>query len=152
MDETQVWSRAGRSCADHGLVGGRLCDGRLAKGRSCDDAKPSGKCARVDTRVARTKASTQGQIRWWTRKGRYDVSSGNCRWESGFKTVDLVRELKHRFGLVVRLIANKCYEDTFSTSYPSYPRSSGFRLRLRIFVWSPYIRSFAGSSNWPKAI
>ena len=51
MDETQVWSRAGRSRADRGLVGGRLCDGRLAKGRSCDDAKPRGKCARADTRA-----------------------------------------------------------------------------------------------------
>ena len=32
---------------------------------------------------------------------------------SGFKTADLVRESKRRFGLVVRLIANECYEDTF---------------------------------------
>ena len=69
----------------------------------------------------------------WTdaRKGRYD---GECTkvdtiavWEtangeecskhlilgSGFKIVDLVRESKRRTGLVVRLIANECYEDTF---------------------------------------
>ena len=32
---------------------------------------------------------------------------------SGFKTADLVRESKRRFGLVVRLIANEYYVDSF---------------------------------------
>ena len=57
--------------------------------------------------------NAQGQIKWRTRKGRYDGSLENCRWGSGFKTVDLVRESKRRFWLVVRLIANECYEDKF---------------------------------------
>ena len=34
-------------------------------------------------------------------------------WGVGFRTRDLVQESKHRFRLVVRLIANECYEDTF---------------------------------------
>ena len=37
---------------------------------------------------------------------------------NGFKTANLIRESKRRFGLVVRLIANKCYR-IFSTTYPS---------------------------------
>ena len=34
-------------------------------------------------------------------------------WEVGFKTADLVQESKRRFGLVVRLIANEYYMDSF---------------------------------------
>ena len=30
-----------------------------------------------------------------------------------YKTADLVQELKHRFGLIIRLITNKCNKDTF---------------------------------------
>ena len=46
---------------------------------------------------------------------------------SGFKTTDLVRESKRRFGLVVRLIANKCYRIR-SATYPSYLQPSGLCL------------------------
>ena len=59
-------------------------------------------------------------------KGRYDGylhkgSLRNCGWGRLFwmtnlekyKTADLIWESKRRFGLVVKLIANKYYEDTF---------------------------------------
>ena len=78
------------------------------------------------------EANAQGQIQWQTRKGSYKGylhkgSLGNCGWGRVFwttglekcKTADLVRELKRRFGLVVRLIAieyNKrllCYLSSF---------------------------------------
>ena len=45
--------------------------------------------------------------------------------ESGFQIADLVRESKHRFGLVIRLIANKYYVDLFC--YLSFlPPAIGF--------------------------
>ena len=89
----------------------RSCKGRLAKGWL-----PEGE----ETIVRR--CLTQEQMR----KGRYESnvrkgSLGNCKWGRVFwttdlkkcKTTDLVRESKRRFELVVRLIANECYEDTF---------------------------------------
>ena len=109
IDETQVWSCAGRPPADRGLVGGRSCDGRLAKAM-----------------MQNCGANVQRQIQWQTRKGRYEGylhkgSLENCGWERVFwttdlekcKTTDLVRESKRKFGLVVRLIANECYENIF---------------------------------------
>ena len=87
----------------------RLYNGRLAKAimRNCG-------------------ANVQGQIWWGMHKSSYEgylhkSSLGNCGWRKVFwttdlekcKTTDLVRESKRRFGLVVRLIANKYYGDTF---------------------------------------
>ena len=109
MDETQVWSHAVCARANWPRV-----DRLKVKGQLCGNDWP-----RVDR-------CAQGQIRWQMRKGRYKGylhkgSSGNCGWGRVFwttdlekcKTADLVRESKHRFGLVVRLIANECHEDTF---------------------------------------
>ena len=109
MDETQVWSHADRARANWPRV-----DRLKVKGQSCGDDWP-----RVDR-------CAQGQIRWQMRKSRYKGylhkgSLGNCGWGRVFwttdlkkcKTADLVQESKHRFGLVIRLIANECHEDKF---------------------------------------
>ena len=67
---------------------------------------------------ADTMVSAQRSIRWRTQKGR---------WGSGFKTVDLIREPRRRFGLVKRLIANKCYQDRFYfLSFLPSPQASVF--------------------------
>ena len=95
----------------YSLVICRLCEGRLAK-----DGLPESEGTIV------RQCLTQEQMR----KGRYKESvrkgsSGNGRggrvfWTTDLakcKIADLVRESKRRFGLVVRLIAKECYEDTF---------------------------------------
>ena len=53
----------------------------------------------------------------------------------GFKTTDLVRESKRRFGFVIRLIDNKCGR-THSAIYPSYLQPTP---AVQTFVQSPYI-------------
>ena len=109
MDKTQVWSHADRAKVNWPRV-----DCLKVKGQSCGNDWP------------RMDRCAQEQIRWQMRKSRYKDylhkgSSGNCGWGRVFwttdlekcKTANLVRESKRRFALVVRLIANKCHEDTF---------------------------------------
>ena len=109
MDETQVWSHTDCARANWPRV-----DRLKVKGQSCGDD------------WSRVHRCVQRQIRWQMRKSRYEGylhngSSGNCGWGRVFwttdpekcKTADLVWESKRRFGLVVRLIANKCHKDTF---------------------------------------
>ena len=106
IDETQAWLRADCPPADQGLVGGRLCNGSLAK-------------ATMQNRGT----NAQGQIQWQMRKGKYkgylyEGSLGNYGWGRVFwttdlekyKTADLVWESKHRFGLVIGLKAINHYE------------------------------------------
>ena len=62
------------------------------------------KCVKVDTRVICTRAVRE------TADGEKYSERLILR---SMKTVNLVQESKHRFGLVVRLIANKCHENTF---------------------------------------
>ena len=84
------------------LVMCRSCKGRLAKGGLS-----------VSERAIVQQCLAQEQMC----KG----SLGDCKWGRIFwitnlekcKTADLVQESKYRFGLVVRLTANKCYKDTF---------------------------------------
>ena len=45
-------------------------------------------------------------------KGRYNGSLGNCKEGTLLRTID-GRRIKYRFGLVVKLIANKYYIDLF---------------------------------------
>ena len=59
-----------------------------------------GKCTKVDTIAV-----------WETANG--EECSKHLTLGSGFKTVDLVRESKRRTGLVVGLIANESYKNTF---------------------------------------
>ena len=42
-----------------GSGGSSLCNSRLVKGRSCDNAKPWGECARADTRAVRGTADRE---------------------------------------------------------------------------------------------
>ena len=65
---------------------------------------------------------------------------------SGFKTADLVRESKRRFGLVVRLTANECHRIR-SATYPSCLQPSD--------LYSPvlcYIASFARIHRQTKSL
>ena len=109
MDETQVWSYA-----DYARANWPRVDCLKVKSQLCGDDWP------------KVNRCVQGQIRWQMRKGRYKDylhkgSLGKCEWGKVFwttdlekcKTADLVPESKRRFGLLVRLIANKCHEDTF---------------------------------------
>ena len=69
MDETQVWLRAGWPPTDRGLVGGKPCDGRLAKAmmqivEQMHKGRYHGKRAKIDTRVICTK------VVWGTADGK----------------------------------------------------------------------------------
>ena len=82
------WSRTDRMMMiDQGWT--EACKGRY-----------NGECAKVDTITVRETAYGE-------------ECSKQLILGSGFKTADLVRESKRRTGLLVRLIANECYEDTF---------------------------------------
>ena len=117
MDEAQVRLRT-RSHIGCSSEKSKSSNNRLIKGQSYDNANRG--------------ANTQG---------RYKNSSENCGWgrvfwttdRGEYKTADLIRELKRRFGLVVRLIANKCYEDTFHFLF-FLPLPSGLLNRLVPFV------------------
>ena len=78
-------------------------------------------------------ATAQEQIRSQFRELRNEEEcSKQLILGSGFKTTDLLRESKSRFGLVVRLIANECYEDTFYflSFLPTVLRLPSSRTRL----------------------
>ena len=95
--------------------------------RSLTEGRTRKDCYEGSSRKADMMANAQSQIRRRTRKGRYEgkrakAVRGTAEGEgyskrlilgSGFKIADLIRESKRKFELVVRLIANECYEDTF---------------------------------------
>ena len=67
------------------------------------------------------------------------------------KITNLVRESKHKSGLVVRLIANKCYEDTFYFLFflptvLTFPSSALYPCLISLH------QIMRGSSYWPVAI
>ena len=95
---------------------GRLAKGGLPEGeetiaRRCltkeqtRKGRYKGSLRKADTRAVCARAV------WGTADG--EEYSKRLILGSGFKTADLVRESKRRFGLVVRLIANEYYMDSF---------------------------------------
>ena len=129
----------------------RLCNSRLAKGRSYNNAKPRGKCAKTDTRTARAR-QIQGQFeqRQFGKLLMGQSNLNNWSWEVGFKTADLVWESKYRFGLVVRLIANKYYMNLFCYLFFLPPAIGPPSFAVRTFDLSLTLDQSPGSIGEPN--